>query len=382
MRLKFFLLFCSISFLAKAQNHSADYSKADEVALSAPVSATTNIDSLAAYLTQSLTDDELKVRSIFRWVANNIAYDTKKQLDIIKNPSDISQTAIQVLKTRKAVCEGYSELVKSLCDRSGIVAIVVEGIASPQNARPLPHAWNAVKINNEWKLLDATWAAGGVEDKSNVFKKHFFEEWFFTPEKTMLVSHYPEDPIWQLAKEAINKKNFLEKTRTPFESNFSFTDTINQYLNWLETDTIQAFLNHNIRVLKYDPENSLAEANTKMLYNYLEYKKLEQANEKALKSTNDFNDIVSLVNMAKKKRKPKILNDKEAELLPRITGSKNDLTEVLSVYRKLNFTDNVNEPVVAQNIKQTEENIKMMTKMEEYLNHYFGTPVSKRLFVL
>jgi hypothetical protein len=105
-------------------------------------------------------------------------------------------------------------------------------------------------------------------------------------------------------------------------------------------------------VLRYDPENSLAESNTKMLYNYLEYKKLEQANEKALRSTNDFNDIVSLVNMAKKKRKPKILNDKEAELLPRITGSKNALTEVLSVYRKLNFTDNVNGIVVSQNIKQ------------------------------
>lgn len=382
MRLKFLLFFSAISFFSKAQNHSANYSKADGIALSAPASTATNLDSLAIYLTQSFTDDELKVRSIFRWVANNIAYDTKKQLNVIKDPSDKSQTALQVLKTKKAVCEGYSELVKSLCDRSGIMAIVVEGIASPQNAKPLPHAWNAVKINNEWKLLDATWAAGGVEDKSNVFKKHFFEEWFFTPEKTMLISHYPEDPVWQLAKETINKKSFLEKMKTPFESNFSYADTISRYLNGLETDTIQAFLNRNLRVLRYDPENSLAETNTKMLYNYLEYKKLELANEKALIATNDFNDIVSLVNMAKKKRKPKILNDKEAELLPRITGSKNALMDVLSVYRKLNFTDNVNGPIVSQNIKQTEENIKMMAKMEEYLSHYFGTPTSRRLFVL
>ena len=51
-----------------------------------------------------------------------------------------------------AVCEGYAEAFKLLCDREGIPCITVLGYAGG------PHKWNYVKMEDgNWYLVDATW---------------------------------------------------------------------------------------------------------------------------------------------------------------------------------------------------------------------------------
>ena len=51
-----------------------------------------------------------------------------------------------------AVCEGYAEAFKLLCDREGIPCITVLGYAGG------PHKWNYVKMEDGlWYLVDATW---------------------------------------------------------------------------------------------------------------------------------------------------------------------------------------------------------------------------------
>lgn len=51
-----------------------------------------------------------------------------------------------------AVCEGYAESFKLLCDREGIPCITVLGYAGG------PHKWNYVKMEDgKWYLVDATW---------------------------------------------------------------------------------------------------------------------------------------------------------------------------------------------------------------------------------
>lgn len=51
-----------------------------------------------------------------------------------------------------AVCEGYAEAFKLLCDREGIPCITVLGYAGG------PHKWNYVKMEDgKWYMLDATW---------------------------------------------------------------------------------------------------------------------------------------------------------------------------------------------------------------------------------
>ncbi len=55
----------------------------------------------------------------------------------------------------RAVCEGYAEVFKLLCDREGIPCIMVLGYAEDPNN---PHKWNYVQMeDNNWYLVDATW---------------------------------------------------------------------------------------------------------------------------------------------------------------------------------------------------------------------------------
>lgn len=52
-----------------------------------------------------------------------------------------------------AVCEGYAEAFKLICDREGIPCITILGTGSGGG-----HKWNYVKMDdNKWYLLDATW---------------------------------------------------------------------------------------------------------------------------------------------------------------------------------------------------------------------------------
>ena len=70
-----------------------------------------------------------------------------------------------VLKNRFAVCSGYANLYQALGEKMGLKSAVVIGYAKGLgylvgNASDANHAWNAVRINNSWYLIDATWGAG------------------------------------------------------------------------------------------------------------------------------------------------------------------------------------------------------------------------------
>ena len=60
----------------------------------------------------------------------------------------------------RAVCEGYAEAFKLLCDREGIPCITVLGTAVTSSGGG-PHKWNYVKMEDgKWYLVDATWNDG------------------------------------------------------------------------------------------------------------------------------------------------------------------------------------------------------------------------------
>lgn len=62
-----------------------------------------------------------------------------------------------------AVCEGYSEAFKLLCDRAGIDCIIVTG-----ELEVVGHAWNRVRINDKWYDVDVT-----NNDKEDLTNSHF-----------------------------------------------------------------------------------------------------------------------------------------------------------------------------------------------------------------
>lgn len=206
-----------------------DYSKVDAHAQSLG-NKYKDLDKLARDLTQGFTKDHEKVRVIFTWIAENIAYDTKaahkksasisfsysseeelKQLMAEENERII----LEVLKKGRGVCEGYARIFKTLCEKSGLqVALIngyarntpdirVRGITNNSN-----HTWNAVLLDNRWYLLDPTWAAGYTDPGITKFTREFRPAYFLTPPELMILDHFPEDPKWQLLDQKVTWNEF------------------------------------------------------------------------------------------------------------------------------------------------------------------------------
>lgn len=63
-----------------------------------------------------------------------------------------SYTAAGVLINKVAVCQGYSEAFKLLLNLCGIECEIVTGTSNG-----IDHAWNVVKLDNEWYIVDVTY---------------------------------------------------------------------------------------------------------------------------------------------------------------------------------------------------------------------------------
>ena len=70
-----------------------------------------------------------------------------------------------MLRRRKAVCSGYAALFEHLAREAGLEAVTIRGhskgfMAGTHQDSELNHAWNAVKIEGQWRLLTAPGAPG------------------------------------------------------------------------------------------------------------------------------------------------------------------------------------------------------------------------------
>ena len=130
------------------------------------------IIALADEITKDATSDYDKAEAIHNWVAQNIYYDSDS---IINGTNNAPYIASDVLKSKTAVCLGYSNLYAALCRSVGIPCNVVAGYAigeatgvtawddSNINTSEANHAWNEVYVDNRWVIVDTTW-----DSKNNI----------------------------------------------------------------------------------------------------------------------------------------------------------------------------------------------------------------------
>lgn len=178
----------------------------DKHALAAPPDAEQSLDRLAEYLVKPAKTDREKVRIIYRWITDRIAYDAKSYFT--KTRGDNSPDG--VLKSRLAVCEGYANLFQHLARRAGLEEQRVTGSAKDfgfQSDKTLAsHAWNAVKVDGQWQLVDSTWGAGSLNDKT--FKKEFNDFYLFVAPERLIFTHLPSDDRWQLLDPVVTRGEF------------------------------------------------------------------------------------------------------------------------------------------------------------------------------
>ena len=154
---------------------------------------------LAKYITATCTSDEEKIRALFIWMTNNIAFDclsyhNKKTPS--GNLSHKTQEELQekldkyyynysmlVLRNKRGVAEGYAILFRELCKNAGITCQLVEGRASENKEKikklrnrksfSTNHTWNKVLLNEQWYYVDVTWASGYCDKQVRRFYKKF-----------------------------------------------------------------------------------------------------------------------------------------------------------------------------------------------------------------
>lgn len=210
--MKFYISIILFAFSSSlcSQDDYDDYSRIDNYVLTTPSGITKNINSLSTYLIKPAQNEKEKIRALFRWVAENINYDVQSYL-LRQNKQRSIQ---QILIDRTTVCDGYSRLMVELAHAVDIEMVQIFGYSKGYDYKigdrfenNPNHAWNAVKINGKWHLLDATWGAGYI-DENNLFVRRFQDHYFLTPPESFILDHLPEDEQWQLIDRPISLREF------------------------------------------------------------------------------------------------------------------------------------------------------------------------------
>jgi len=210
---------------------------------------TLNIYTLSKALTEGLTTDLEKIYVIYKWVTSNIEYDAESFF--AKNWRGIGN-ANTVLQRRKAVCDGYAELIMRLGLQSGLLVEKVEGYAKgygykvgEQLAAP-NHAWNSVRVDGKWYLLDSTWDAGSINEGTRSYeRKNSDYDFFLTNPQIFIYSHFAKEDKWNLAKNNWDKKEFFSKVNVS-ESAFKLGLNVDKYSNAvIDVDTLPYVLDYD-----------------------------------------------------------------------------------------------------------------------------------------
>lgn len=237
-------------------------------------------DTIVGFVNANFASQEDKARAYYTWTALNISYDVEHMNEInliqifnISTVSSSGQRTADVLRTKKAVCEGYTNVMTDLCRASQIPCFTVCGYTkNPDGEIPqILHAWNVLRLDSAWHMLDVTWSSGYV-DPANHFIRRFSNQYFLPKPKVFIKDHFPLDPMWQLLKNPFSKQDFemdsLSASKAP---SFNFPDSIRQYSAYPEKEQKRIDFLHYYRA---EPTNrnyahNLDVANNNILADYL-----------------------------------------------------------------------------------------------------------------
>lgn len=137
--------------------------------------------------------DYIKVKKIHDYIMKNTVYiqgngKTKNGYSVY--------SGIGVLMDGQGVCNGYTEAFQMLAKKVGLKSYKVIGQKQGEIDPNILHAWNLVKINNNYYHLDITW-----DDTGDGPYKYFLKS-----DKQMLKTH-----MWETGKYVKAVSNYIRK---------------------------------------------------------------------------------------------------------------------------------------------------------------------------
>ena len=104
-----------------------------------------------------------KIKKIHDYIINHTSYDSERSDKKVTNYK--SDNAYGVLIEGKGLCGGYSDAMMLFLERFNIPSIKI----TTEN-----HAWNYVKIDNEWLHLDLTWDDPVTSNGKDILDDSYF----------------------------------------------------------------------------------------------------------------------------------------------------------------------------------------------------------------
>ncbi|MBA3459789.1 MAG: hypothetical protein H0T46_07500 [Deltaproteobacteria bacterium] len=181
-----------------------------------------SVEAVGQYLAARITDKKRLVKALHDHVVLRLTYDTptselRGEDRYTKRPS---QQAEDVWRARTGVCEGYARLMVALGKAAGVEIAYITGYIRDTERDVDPaatddvvkatlegygHAWNAVKIDGTWHLLDATW------DDTSDSTTEVSTTYLLTPPKLFRHDHLPEEAAWQLVAVPLTAGEFARQ---------------------------------------------------------------------------------------------------------------------------------------------------------------------------
>lgn len=171
---------------------------------------TRNVEKLSTALAKSCSNDEEVVLSYAYWICKNLKYD---YAEYEKRPAE-SKSIKKILRSKKALSDGYTKLFVEMCNTQRIPAIYVPGytkdydFVSGDTLYRAEYAWALVKLGDEWNIMDLTAASSKVTAYVSPVSK-FLWTLFKIPYSSHLVSVRDYDPSYLYVNPVEHAKRHL-----------------------------------------------------------------------------------------------------------------------------------------------------------------------------
>ncbi|KAL2170964.1 hypothetical protein VTG60DRAFT_4226 [Thermothelomyces hinnuleus] len=154
---------------------------------------TTPISLATTYVCRPYRSDVQRLRSIFTWVSEKICWE-----EDFDGPIDTRR----VIQTKRACAEEYATLVMEMCAAVGLTCEIVRGYLKSPGEIPevniMPrsnHWWNAVLVDNEWRIMDCCLASPS-NPRRVLYSSHSSSSadpwWFLARPVEICWTHIPE----------------------------------------------------------------------------------------------------------------------------------------------------------------------------------------------
>ncbi|KAL3304454.1 variant SH3 domain-containing protein [Colletotrichum asianum] len=154
---------------------------------------TTAVSLATTYVCRPYRSDVQRMRAIFTWVSEKICWEEDFEGEI---------NTRRVIQSKRASAEEYAALVQEMCTAVGIHCEMVRGYLKTPGEIPehniMPranHWWNAVLVDNEWRMVDCCMASPSYP------RRHLYssagsgaaDSWWFLARPTEICwTHIPE----------------------------------------------------------------------------------------------------------------------------------------------------------------------------------------------